>query len=300
MAFRIAVDEVLAHALPRAIGEQIDIARGHLRRCGAELHEGIHDARRAIRRARAAMELLRPQLDKSAWTSLGAGIADAGRSLSPLRDAQSVIEVVEEQLRDAAVKLPAPALQRLMASLRRRRGQLTRRSPILIATADAALAAAPHGLHEAFAEFDEAGLAKGIRLGRRRLRDAMRVAQSAEPAADALHRFRQRARTHWLQLELLSEAWPAVLEAQAAESKRLSQLLGSVRDLRLLSSVITRLHGGSRRSPGLARIEKQIERLRAQQLEGAFALAALVCAESGAALAERIGRWRRARAAKPR
>jgi CHAD domain-containing protein len=297
MAFLMIAGEAPATGLPRAIAEQLGTARGNLQRSGAELHDGVHDARRAIRRARAALELLRPQLDKPAWASLGTGIAQAGRALSPLRDAQSVIEAVDEQLRDAAVKLPAGSLQQVMSSLRRRRGQVTRRAAMAIATADAALAAAADPLQQAFADFDEAALATGLRFGRRRLRDAMQVARTAAPDGDALHRFRQRARTHWLQLELLSDAWPAVLEAQAAESKRLSQLLGSERDLQLLSSVTARLYGGSRRPPGLASVEAHIKRLRAQRLMDAFALGALVCAESGAALAERIRRWRRARAA---
>ncbi len=272
MAFRIEVGERLNSALPRCIGEQLDAARVHLQRSGADLHDGVHDARRSIRRARAALALLRPQLDDDACEALAATIAEAGRVLSPLRDAQSVIEAVEQQLQQPGMLLPAPVVQRLLGGLRRRRGQASRRSATVIAASDAALAAFGSGLRDAFSEFDEAALAAGLRLGRRRLRKAMRAARAAVPASDALHCFRQRARVHWLQLELVIEAWPAVVSAQAAEAKKLSQLLGSERDLHLLSTFIAGLHKNTGNGLELAPIENYIARRRLQLQAQAFAL----------------------------
>jgi CHAD domain-containing protein len=280
MAFRIDNDEDLPRALARVIVEQCVAARGHLARRGADLHEGIHDARRAIRRARAAQALLRPRLGRGEWARTSADLREAGRVLSPLRDAQSLIEAIEEHLEQAGVALDAPARRNLLAALRRRRDRIVGAGAAAISQADAALARAAATAGADAAGFDAAGLAAGLALGRARLARAVRAARAAGVDADALHRVRQRARAHWLQIELLVPAWPAMLATLASEAKKLSQALGEERDLQMLDAWLARRRAELPGSRGVAQVRADIARLREALRVRGLRQAARLCAES--------------------
>jgi CHAD domain-containing protein len=286
MAFRIENHESLPQGLARAIAEQCVLARGHLERQDADLHAGIHDARRSIRRARAAQALLRPMLDRDDWTRVSADLREAGRTLSPLRDAQSMIEAIEEHLADAGVALDATARRGLLAALRRRRNRIVGTGAAAIAQADAALARTADAAAADAAAFDSGAVKAGLALGRARLARALREVQHAPDDANALHRLRQRARAYWLQLELFVPAWPAVLEAFAGEAKKMSQLLGTERDLQMLDAWLGRRRSALPGSRSLASVRGDISRLREDLRARAMKIAARLCSKP----ARRIGR----------
>jgi CHAD domain-containing protein len=286
MAFRIENHESLPQGLAGAIAEQCMAARGHLARQGADLHAGIHDARRAIRRARAAQALLRPMLDRDGWTRVSADLREAGGALSPLRDAQSMIEAIEEHLEDAGVVLDARARRGLLAALRRRRDRIVGAGAAAIAQADVALARAAGAAAADAAAFDADAMTAGLAFGRARLARAMREVERAPDDADALHRLRQRARAHWLQLELFVPAWPAVLGAFAGEAKKLSQLLGTERDLQLLDAWLGRRRSVLPGSRSLASVRADITRLREDLKAHAMQIAMRLCSRP----ARRFGR----------
>jgi CHAD domain-containing protein len=280
MAFRFDNDDDLPRALARVIVEQCGVARGHLARGGADRHAGIHDARRAIRRARAAQALLRARLGRGEWESVSADLREAGRLLSPLRDAQSMIEAIEEHLEQAGVPLDPAARRRLLAALRRRRDRIVGAGATAIAQSDAALARAAAAAGDDVAGFDAAALAAGLALGRARLGRALRRARGAGEDADGLHRLRQCARAHWLQIELLVPAWPGLLGALAGEAKKLSQALGEERDLQMLDAWLARRRAELPGSRGVAQVRADIARLRQALRERGLRQAARLCMES--------------------
>ncbi|MGH8670054.1 MAG: CHAD domain-containing protein, partial [Burkholderiales bacterium] len=55
----------------------------------------VHEIRREIKRARAALRLLRDALGKEAYARENAALRDAGRRLSAVRDARVVQETLE-------------------------------------------------------------------------------------------------------------------------------------------------------------------------------------------------------------
>ena len=57
--------------------------------------ERVHEARKALKRARACLRLLRPALDRADYRGANAGLRDAGRCLAPLRDAHSQLELLQ-------------------------------------------------------------------------------------------------------------------------------------------------------------------------------------------------------------
>jgi CHAD domain-containing protein len=57
--------------------------------------EAIHDARKALKKARADLRLLQDGMSKPTYQAENAGLRDAGRFLSPLRDARSLIKAFD-------------------------------------------------------------------------------------------------------------------------------------------------------------------------------------------------------------
>lgn len=288
MAYRIEPGEALHSALARVFGEQLAAAEAQLARPPAQVHAAIHDARRAMRRARAVQALLRPALDRPRRQALGASLREAGRCLSPLRDAQSVVEAIEAHLPEAGVVLDERARARLLRSLRQRRDRIVAAGATALDAARTLLSRVAAECAGHFDEFDEADLARGLAAGRRRLDRALAAAITAPQDGDALHRLRQRARVHWLQVELVSAAWPAVLGAHAAEAKRLSQALGDERDLALLEDWLARRRAPLPDGRPPAAIRDDVARLRGRLRERGFRLALRVGSESPARFARRV------------
>lgn len=57
--------------------------------------ESIHDARKALKKARAALRLLQDGMSKRTYRTENSGLRDAGRFLSPFRDAKSLIDAFD-------------------------------------------------------------------------------------------------------------------------------------------------------------------------------------------------------------
>ncbi|MCE3002061.1 MAG: CHAD domain-containing protein [Xanthomonadaceae bacterium] len=288
MAYRIERGEPLPDALRRVFVEQVEEAARLLAQAPQGIHAAIHDARRAMRRARAAQALLRAGLDAEQWAACSATLREAGSRLSPLRDAQSMVEAIEGHLQEAGIELDEAARARLLRSLRARRERIVAAGAPALRAARAALGRAAGEAASLFAGFDERALARGLASARRRLDRAFEDVRLAPHDADALHRLRQRARVHWLQLELVAAAWPAVLGAQAAEAKRLSQSLGDERDLQLLDGWLAQRRAPLPGGRALPVVREDIAGLRARLRARAFRLAARIGAEPPGRFARRV------------
>ena len=91
--------------------------------------ESVHAARKAIKRARAALRLLRGTLGEASYQHENAALRDAGRRLSPLRDAKSMAEMFRA-LRERHVSRLRHAQSlaaQLDENLRARRRELSRK-----------------------------------------------------------------------------------------------------------------------------------------------------------------------------
>jgi len=70
----------------------IDDALRHLRKPPPLADEALHSARKAIKRARAALRLLRECLGETAYRKENAALRDAGRQLAPARNAKALAD----------------------------------------------------------------------------------------------------------------------------------------------------------------------------------------------------------------
>jgi hypothetical protein len=93
-------DDTIGAIIARAVGQQIAAANSHLGWRGGRIHDGVHQARKALRRARAVLALAAPRLG-DAVPAIDDELAAIGRSLSSLRDAMAHVETLDRLLEHA-------------------------------------------------------------------------------------------------------------------------------------------------------------------------------------------------------
>jgi len=122
-----------------AINARLEANRAYGRLLGSvdeALHElqtpvisdgAIHNARKALKKARAALRLLRDGVDKVTYQTENAALRDAGRCLSPLRDARSLIAAFESLREHHPDEVPWSEVGPLHTALRAKRAAARRR-----------------------------------------------------------------------------------------------------------------------------------------------------------------------------
>lgn len=200
---------------------------------GGRVHAGVHQGRKALRRARAVLALGGEPL------GAGAPLVDRElrricRGLSAERDAQALVEVLDRLLAEGdgaaeclrrARRAAAAARARVLRDALGDDPGLARRRERL-----GVLLAALPALH--WSALDEAALRDGIERSQRRLVKAARRAHRTGKDAD-WHRLRRRVRRLAQQCSALEACGFAALAA-ARPDRRLAAALGEAQDFALL------------------------------------------------------------------
>ena len=105
--------------------EQIESAIRALGCPTSKLAAGVHNTRKALRRAAAVLDLGRKRMGPSS-TSIRSSLKEACRQLSPLRDADAMIDALDKQIEKQRSNSKIRALGRLRSKLSARRAELLR------------------------------------------------------------------------------------------------------------------------------------------------------------------------------
>ena len=202
-------------------------ARAHLDKARIT-DQDVHETRRAVKKARAALRLLRPRLPESVYRQENLCLRDAGRLLAPVRDARSQLDALE--------RLP-PRFQSLGAGLRhdqvRARAELhegARRVEMCLKLLDEARARAKG---RDVRSVPDAVLEEGLRILYRKGRKALRQAGKARSAA-SLHEWRKQIKHLSNALEILGIAQRGEGAKALRRAEAVADRLGDDRDLALL------------------------------------------------------------------
>ena len=88
-------DEGVSEGFRRIVFDELELTIWQLSENAAALDEAVHEARKSLKKIRSVMRLMRdilgPHYDKE-----NAALGDAGRKLSPLRDAEALIEMFDQ------------------------------------------------------------------------------------------------------------------------------------------------------------------------------------------------------------
>jgi CHAD domain-containing protein len=235
-AYRLLADEDAANGVRRVIVGRLDKAAERLREAGdAEgdaLAEAIHGARKDLKKARAALRLVREALDED-FKRENRALRDAARTLSASRDAEVKLATLDA-LADGEGDVPAAATalwrEALIADRDRIVGEESGGTEEAIAAIEAVAARAPEWKLRADGW---KLLAPGLDTAYRDGREAF-AALGDSPDFEAVHDLRKRGKDLWYQLRLLRDAWQPVLEPTAEEVHDFTDLLGDHHDLAVL------------------------------------------------------------------
>jgi CHAD domain-containing protein len=205
----------------------------------------VHEARKELKRARAALRLLRRCIGDTAYQRENALIRDAAKPLTPLRDAKVLLETLrrlESATRGGKPGALAQPLNRLLQQERRgsrqlRPKELSAAAKALIAVkrrmeavSDSRLARASLGM----------GLVRTYKSGRRAFASVRRNATN-----ERLHEWRKQVKYFANQLDIAMPFVPKLFAKSGKTSHRLAERLGDDHDLALLNDKICRYAEGT-------------------------------------------------------
>jgi CHAD domain-containing protein len=268
MAYRFKLNESFEEGFRRIALEQLDRAESQLRSPNKDRAVAVHETRKALKRMRALLRLVRPTLRQHAFGEENAHLREIARILSSARDRHVLLETINklESTSGSAAKGAGQTLREILQTANG--GDTPNVDAAATKLALEQLAAAKNRFSQlkimgSGFEAIGPGLEASYRRGRRTFRGAY-----AEGSDDSFHEWRKWVQQHWRHMMLLSNAWPEYFAARITESRGLSQILGDDHDLALLKAYI-RAKSTGRIDSAQANIVEKLARRRQKQLRAA-------------------------------
>ncbi|MDQ6751305.1 MAG: CHAD domain-containing protein [Actinomycetota bacterium] len=239
MPYRLSFAEEPAAGLRRCAREQLEEAIEQLaRRRADDPVNAVHDARKCLKKTRAVLRLAKPELDKRSYRRENRALRDVARALSAVRDAGVLVETIDDLERRFPGQVPAGTF-----STPRRGLEAQVRASRL---GDPTVAQLVDDLRDALGRVEDWPLdgASWDTLGRGAVRSFRGARKAAvlvvdDATTENLHEWRKRVKDHWYHQQLLAEAWPTLMVAQAKAAHALADALGNHHDLTLLARRLT-------------------------------------------------------------
>jgi CHAD domain-containing protein len=234
MAYRLKAGRPLTKSILRAGLEQIELSTN-----------GVHQARKAFKRMRALLLLIRPIIGEKAYARENQRYRALGQRFSGVRDIQALLDTVRkvEARYDLSGRCNASAAIADWLREERRRAEQAlsseHKNSGLKALAEAQKSFGRLPMERATLGRVVRGLQDGYRKGRGCFARAYATGEDED-----FHDWRKAMQRHWRHLQLVSPAWPEALQPRIALAQELSQILGDDHDLAVLCDRVAR-HCGS-------------------------------------------------------
>ncbi len=264
MAYRFKLNETFEEGSRRIAREQLERARRQLKK-SADQAVAVHETRKALKRVRALVRLVRPAIGETVYEAENADLRDIAWILSTVRDRHVLAETLTK-LRSVSSIGSSSASELLHGIFNDANGaEIATIEPAAKKEALERLAVAKHR----FADFKVDGdgfdaIGPGLETSYRKGRRAFKQAY-ATWTDDAFHEWRKGVQHHWRHMLLLSSAWPQFCAAQASEARELSKILGDDHDLAMLAAFV-RSEPAERINAKQAALVEKLVRRRQQEL----------------------------------
>jgi CHAD domain-containing protein len=227
VAYRLKPQESVPAGVKRIAHEELNEAIERLR--AGPRNGAVHEVRKHLKKVRALLRLVKGSLG-AVYGSENARLREIGRTLSPVRDAEALIEAVDR------VKDRRPELCVLRPDLVRRKGSVERRArlgeltPKLVNTLQAANRdVRTWTVDEGGLAVLEPGLRNAYKKGKKALTEYRRTGLRED-----LHEWRKRVKDHWYHVRLLQDLSGDALKDYERSLKELEDALGEDLNLSLL------------------------------------------------------------------
>jgi CHAD domain-containing protein len=287
MSYELRADETLGDGIRRIACRQIKnaIDAGKTKQNGKG--SPVHETRKHLKKARAALRLVRGEIDRNVWKREDRCLGKVGQLISEVRDAEVRLQTVR-QLREFA---------------RGKKRSFEETEELLAFELDSFLAAFSEWPQEAEKRLCQ--VLERIRdwpldkLSSKRLRENVQqtykrgrqvLARAIKrTSAENLHAFRKREKELWYQLRLLRPLAPVVFKELNDELKTIGQYLGQVHDLAFVGERLSSI--GPARKQGHRILNALIESRTNELQYTAIALGERFYAERPRRFARRISRY---------
>ena len=272
MSYELRQDQTLGENLRRICCKQIEgaiaVAKGEVKADDTPVHE----MRKHLKKARAALRLVRKEIGRGLFKAQNRGLRDVARLTSEIRDAEVRLQTVRELQdvtkrdgRNAYGKLEVMLTLELESFMAAFAEWQTQAVPMLEQAGSAVDS-------WALDQFDCKQLRRVVQRSYKLARRALAKA-TANPTAENFHTFRTKAKMLWYHLRILRPVNPVVLKTLSDDLRSLSDLLGRAHDLSFLGARLRSEHGKSKWQREGHRLLAVIEVSQADLQRGAAELA---------------------------
>jgi CHAD domain-containing protein len=209
--------------------------------------EALHQVRKDVKRARAALRLLRGAVPEAAYQQENARLRDAARPLARARDVKAMLDTIGSLLASRKMQPHRSALRRLRGELRREHAE--RRKHLRGGPAAREIAASLEQSKTRIRRWrlprdDGPILRDGLRRVYRKGRRALKTARKTH-SDPALHESRKQVKYLQAAMQTLAEARARRVQKAEKRAGKVAKRLGDDHDLAVLSATI-RQRGGDR------------------------------------------------------
>jgi CHAD domain-containing protein len=289
MSYQLRQGEKLGDGLRRICRKQIEAAIAVASGDTKSDDTPVHEMRKHVKKARAALRLVRKEIGGGLFREQDDCLRDVGRLTSEIRDAEVRLQTVRELQgfrRRRALAYPKLEgmlmmdLENFMAAFAEWQTQAV---PIL-ERAHANIDCWP------LDQFSCKELRRAVQRTYKSARKALACTE-ATPTAENFHRFRTRAKRLWYELRILRPVNPVVLKNLSDDLRALGNLLGRAHDLSFLRD---RLRGDGQKSGWEREGHKLLAVIEVSQADlqrGAAELAEHFFAERPRDFGDRVAVW---------
>jgi CHAD domain-containing protein len=290
MSYELRNRETLGDNLSRICRKQIESAIAVAKDEVKTDDTPVHETRKHLKKARAALRLVRKEIGRGLFQEQNRCLRDVGRLTSDIRDAEVRLQTVR-QLQEVTQCHGRSAYGKLETML------TLELENFMAAFAEWQIQAVPMLEQAVLAvdrwtldQFNCEQLSRAVQASYKRGRQALAEA-TANPSAENFHAFRTRAKTLWYQLRILRPVNPVVLKSLAEDLRSLADLLGRAHDLSFLGARLRTEHGKSKWQREGQRLLAIIEVSQSDLQRGAAELAQHFFAERPRDFGSRVTTW---------
>lgn len=290
MAYRLKEREAVSTEIKRIIGEEIDKAIKELTvDIKKDRDEAIHNVRKRLKKIRAAIRLVREDLNKKAYRKENTCFRDAGRQLSSVRDAEVLLETLDKLEKHYQEYVDPEAFRDLEQLLTKHYQETSDRvfGEDAVVEVVTNIKDAKERVNKWSLNDDWSVLGSGLkRVYQQGYEDCRTI--SAQPTVENLHEWRKQVKYLWHHLNIISPVWSSLLEQWIEQCKQLADYLGEDHDLAVLAKFISDRQKELANNKEIAVLTSLIDRRREQLQQSAMWLGKRIYTEKPKAFVGRL------------